>query len=98
MPERVVLAEATRLAQARELIERATQLQRQMKEAAAAAAEARDAEEDDEEPEEPASTRRPATVGSPTPGMPGGVIRGSSRPGEITSVPSGRGRTVPNDD
>jgi hypothetical protein len=58
--------------------------QRRLAEAAATAAAAREAEEEEDEDGAPA---RPAP-GARTPGPAGGVIRGSSRPGEITPVPS----------
>ena len=67
--------------------------QQLVREAAAAAAAARAnqaaADDDDERPKTPA----PAT----TPGMPGGVIRGSARPGEITPPPP-QPRNRPNDE
>jgi len=63
----------------------AAQQQQAVREAAAAAAAARAGQpvvvDDDERPQ----TQQPAPA--TTPGMPGGVIRGSARPGEITPPP-----------
>jgi len=67
--------------------------QQAVREAAAAAAAARANQAAVDEDEERPKQQAPAT----TPGMPGGVIRGSARPGEITPPPP-QPRNRPNDE
>ncbi|HEX5109435.1 MAG TPA: hypothetical protein VFV95_13350 [Vicinamibacterales bacterium] len=78
----------------RRVITNSTNTQQLVREAAAAAAAARanQAAVDEDEGPQP-QPQAPAT----TPGMPGGVIRGTSRPGEITPVPPQQ-RNRPNDE